>query len=185
MENNVVKNLGKWDINLMLGLMPQKVATAFTEVTEKLVGSVYEPIAYLGSQIAHGTNHAVLAIQRTITSADHKNIVLMKFNEVGMDCVLYAIETVIQEGAPFGGYVIDTKFNDDIPEDANEAFDDVRTGWVGYRIDKVGLLATKVSKGTDYVFLAKTEGMDLHSSETVSLVIINRVIRSLDVIEIL
>jgi hypothetical protein len=50
---------GSWEINPIVDAMPQKVATAFSELAETLVGASYEPIAYLGSQTVNGINHAV------------------------------------------------------------------------------------------------------------------------------
>ena len=56
--------LGSWEVNVVTGGMPQKVATAFGELAGSLVGAEYTPIAYLGSQQVNGVNHAVLAEQR-------------------------------------------------------------------------------------------------------------------------
>lgn len=53
--------IGNWDINVVVGKLPQKVATAFANLGETIIGATYTPIAYIGSQIVNGTNHAVLA----------------------------------------------------------------------------------------------------------------------------
>lgn len=57
--------------------MTQKVQSAFTAVTGELVGADYEPIAYLGSQRANGTNYGILAFQRLVVPNNGKRLVLM------------------------------------------------------------------------------------------------------------
>ena len=73
--------VGTWKIDVKLEGMPQKVATAFANLGTQLLGAEYTPIAYLGSQVVNGINHAVLAEQLVITGKDTKNIVLIIFNE--------------------------------------------------------------------------------------------------------
>lgn len=73
--------LGSWDVKVVVGSLPEKVATAVGELGEKLIGAEYTPIAYLGSQLVNGTNHAVLAEQVLTTGRDTKNIVVLTFNE--------------------------------------------------------------------------------------------------------
>lgn len=53
--------VGNWEVKVAVDAMPQKVATAFGKVFEGFVGAQYTPIAYLGSQIVNGENHAILA----------------------------------------------------------------------------------------------------------------------------
>ena len=70
---------GSWNVNVVTNGMPQKVATAIGALSEKLIGAEYEPIAYLGSQVVNGTNHAVLAKQILTTGRDTTNIVVIVF----------------------------------------------------------------------------------------------------------
>ena len=47
--------LGGWNIDEMKGVnLPQKVQSAFTEITSGLVGAEYEPVLYVGSQLVNG-----------------------------------------------------------------------------------------------------------------------------------
>ena len=74
--------LGGWDLDEVKGCnLPQKVATDFTAVTGALVGSDYEPIAYLGSQQVNGTNYRILALQKLVTPNAEKRIVKMIIHE--------------------------------------------------------------------------------------------------------
>ena len=74
--------LGGWNLDEVKGCnLPQKVATDFTAVTSELVGADYEPIAYLGSQVANGINYRILALQRIVAINAEKKIVKMIINE--------------------------------------------------------------------------------------------------------
>ena len=176
--------LGGWKINPVVGAMPQKVATGFGEAAEKLMGADYEPICYLGSQTAHGVNHAVLAKQTLVVPGAKPNIVLMKFNEKGMDCTLYAIEPVIENGA-LGGYTIDPKTGDDIDENALKTFNDVTAGMVGSAIHPVALLASKVVKGVNLVFLCTVTPIYPGAEASAKLVTVNGLTKTIDFEDIL
>lgn len=182
-----LKNMrfGSWKVNVVLDGMPQKVATAFGELSETLVGAVYDPIAYLGSQTANGTNHAVLAKQTIVAGVDHTNIVILKFNEKGMNCSLYGIEMVMQSGGAFGGFTIDPKVKDDIPKEAMEAFKTVTEGWVGADIEPIAYLGSKVVKGIDVVFLAQVTGVYPGAEPEVKLIVVNGLTRTIDFEDIL
>ena len=74
--------LGGWNLDEVKGTaLPQKVQTNFTAVTGELVGSEYEPIAYLGSQQVNGTNYRILALQRVVAPNAEKRFVKMIIHE--------------------------------------------------------------------------------------------------------
>lgn len=175
--------LGAWKVSIVTGAMPQKVATAIGSLAETLLGATYTPIAYLGSQLVNGTNHAILAEQTIVAGVDHKNIVLLKFNEKGMDCSLYAIEPVLQEGGPLGGVKINASV--DIPEAALEAFNKVTANWVGVTVNAAAFLGQRVSKGTDYYFLASVTPIYPNAEAKAMLICVNPMLNSIDFTEIL
>ena len=177
--------LGGWKINPVINAMPQKVATAFSEAANTLVGASYEPICYLGSQVANGTNHAVVAKQTLVIPGAKANIVIMKFNEKGMDCHLYAIEPIIEDGGQFGGYVVDPKVGDDIDENALKSFNDVTAGWCGVAIHPVALLASKVVKGINLTFLCSVTGIYPGAEAEAKLVTVNGLTKTIDFEDIL
>lgn len=145
---------GSWNVKVVTNGMPQKVATAFGELSEKLIGAEYEPIAYLGSQVVNGTNHAVLAKQVLTTGRDTTNIVILIFNEKpnAMDATLVSIDRVIEGGAPLGGIHIDPQT--EIPADAMDAWNEAFDAWVGAKLEPIALLGTQVVKGTNFIFAA-------------------------------
>lgn len=148
---------GSWKIEVNTNGMPQKVATAFSKLSETMLGVEYEMIAYLGSQVANGTNHAVLAEQILVTGRDVRNIVVVIFNEKPgeMECSLVAIERLVEEGLAMGGIHVDVKKKDeDIPAEAMEAWNAAFEELIGSYVDIVAYLGSQAVKGTNYIFAA-------------------------------
>lgn len=162
--------VGSWEVNVAVGKLPEKVATAFGSLNE-LVGASYIPIAYLGSQVVNGTNHAVLAEQTIVTGKDTKNIVLVIFNEKPEGVTLVNIERVIESGGELGGADVDVKTN--IPEEATAAFQAVTAEFVGAKVTPFALLATKVTKGTNYAFVAEVAPVVPDPVKSVAIVTVN------------
>lgn len=163
--------LGSWTVNVDISGMPEKVATAVSALDEQLIGAEYTPIAYLGSQVVNGTNHAVLAEQLLTTGKDTKNIVVLIFNEKGMDCTLVAIERVLESGPADGG--IHVAATTDIPEDAMDAFNTVFSGFVGSQVVPFAYLGSQVVKGINYIFAAEVTPVVENPEPKVAIVIVN------------
>lgn len=164
-------SVGAWNVDIHVGSMPEKVATAVAKISEEFVGAEYTPIAYLGSQVVNGTNHAVLAEQTIITGKDTKNVVLMIFNEKGMDVELVAIERVVESGAEMGGTVVDVKTT--IPAEAQKAFDHALGGFVGATVKPFVLLATQPVNGINYVFGAEVDPVTENPEKKFCIVTVN------------
>lgn len=176
-------SLGSWKVNVSVGSMPEKVATAVSKLSEQLMGAEYTPIAYLGSQVVNGINHAVLAEQLVITGKDIKNVVVLIFNEKGMDCTLVGIERVVESGGESGGIAVDVKT--DIPEEAKTAFDTVMEGFVGSTIEPFALLGTQVVKGINYIFAAEVTPVTANPEKKVAIVIVNSMTGDISITDLL
>ena len=164
--------VGTWDVNVTVGGMPEKLATAFAEFANSIVGSDYTPIAYLGSQIVNGINHAVLAEQLLTTGKDTKNVVLIIFNEKEDKFTVVNIERVVEGGEEFGGANVDVKT--DIPAEAFAAFNKVLGSFVGADVNPFALLATQITRGTDYIFAATVSPViDGKTVDNVAVVTVN------------
>lgn len=165
--------LGNWNVNVITGAMPQKVASAVGKLAETLIGAEYTPIAYLGSQPVNGTNHAVLAEQVVTTGRDTKNIVVLIFNEKpgAMEATLVNIERVVEGGMPLGGINIDV--HTDIPEEAMAEWNSAFEGFVGSSVTPKVLLGTQVVKGIDYNFLAEVKPVVANPVNRVAIVTVN------------
>ena len=165
--------LGSWNVNVIVDGMPEKVATAFGKLGEELVGAEYTPIAYLGSQVVNGTNHAVLAEQTVLTGKDTKNVVVVVFNEKPgeMDLTLVGIEHVVDEGGKLGGIDVDVKTK--IPVEAQEALAKVLEGYVGVDVNAFALLGTQVTTGVNYIFAAEVKSVTAEPVTNVDVVVAN------------
>ena len=166
-----MSTVGSWNVNIEMGALPQKIATAFDKLGEELIGAEYTAIAYLGSQVVNGTNHAVLAEQTVLAGKDTKNIVLVIFNEKADVVTLVNIERVVEGGGELGGN--DVNVQTDIPDEAKAAFDSSFAGFVGSTVKPVALLATKVTKGTSYVFVAEVAPVVPDPEKKVAIVAVN------------
>lgn len=161
---------GTWNVEINTSGMPQKVATAFGELNE-LIGAEYEFIAYLGSQVVNGTNHAVLAEQTIVTGKDVKNIVLIIFHETKEGVTVQNIERVIESGGGLGGIKIDV--TTDIQEEAIAAFSDCLNGFVGSKITPIAVLGTQMTKGQNYIFLVSVEPVVPEPETQVAILVAN------------
>lgn len=160
-------SVGNWTINVSVDGMPQKVATGIGQLNEKFVGAEYSPIAYLGSQIVNGTNHAVLAEQLVTTGKDTKNVVIIIFNEKpgDMDVTLVNIERVIESGDEFGGTKVAVEVGDKINKTAMRLFESSFNGFVGSVVTPFALLATQPVRGTDYIFACEVNPIVANKGE--------------------
>ena len=175
--------LGSWDVKVTTGGLPEKVATAFAALSEQLIGVEYTPIAYLGSQMVNGINHAVLAEQLVLSGKDVKNVVLLIFNEKGMDCTLVNIERVVEGGDGMGAKVVDVKT--EIPEEANDVFESAFTGFAGSTVEPFALLATQVVSGIDYIFAAEVTPVVLDAEAKVAVVTVNSLTKKISFADVL
>ena len=177
--------VGSWNVDVAVGKMPQKVASAFAKLSETLIGAEYTPIAYLGSQTVNGINHAVLAEQLIVTGKDTKNIVVIIFNEKpnDMEATLVNIERVVESGNALGG--INVNLQTEIPEDANKAFKTVFDGYVGMNIKPFAYLGSQVTKGVDYIFVAETAPVVQNPEKGVAIVVVNAMTKNVAFVDIL
>ena len=177
---------GTWNVDIKLSQMPQKIATAFDKLND-MFGTHYEYIAYLGTQVVNGVNHAVLAKQEILTGKDTDNIVLVIFNEKPEDMndpVIVNIERIIEGSDGFGGNkIIGVAWN--IPEEAWAVWDNAFRSFVGINISPEALLATKVTTGTNYMFLAEITSMDNEYDKKAVVVTINDLVNSVEIEDIL
>lgn len=168
------KKCGGWVFQVSLDAMPEKIATAFGELNEHLIGARYRPIAYLGSQVVNGTNYAVLAEQIISDLADTKNIVLIVFNVApgALKATLVYIKPVLDgfsQGC--GGVKINDEFK--VTDEAQKAFDDVTEQFVGSKVEIFAFLATQVTKGINYFYAAEVTPVYPNAEPSIDLVTIN------------
>lgn len=165
--------MGSWNVNVVTGGMPEKLATAFCEF--QIVGAQYNPIAYLGSQIVNGVNHAILAEQILTTGKDVKNIVLMIFNEKEDKFTLVNIERVVEGNEVPGGIFIDVKTKENVPAEAQDVFNAKFSEFVGSAIEPFAYLGSQVVNGVNYLFAAEVKPTVKDPVKKVSIITVNSV----------
>ena len=176
-------SLGSWEVNVSVGSMPEKVATAVAKLNDDMVGAEYTPIAYLGSQLVNGTNHAVLAEQLIVAGKDTKNVVLLIFNEHGMECTLVNIERVLESGTGMGAVSVDVKT--DIPVEAKLVFEKAVGRLMGVNTEAFALLGTQIVNGIDYIYAAESELVTVEPVKKVLLVTVNSLTNQVSFVDIL
>ena len=178
--------VGAWKINVSAN-MPEKVATAVSKLTEEMLGTEYMPICYLGSQIANGINHAVLAEQTVVTGKDTDNIVLLVFNEKPDDIVasLVAIERIVLGGTGMGGVKVDIEYPKMFDANTKGIWDEALAELVGANIKPIALVATQMVNGADYVFAAAICTIESDQAYDVAIVTINNRTKTAHIIGIL
>ncbi len=173
-------SVGSWEVKVSTSGMPQKIAEAFGRLGD-LVGAEYQFVAYLGSQLVNGTNHAVLAEQTVITGKDVKNVALIILRETKEGVTITNIERVIESGDELGGIKVDV--TTDIPEEAQAAYDKTMEGHVGVSIKPFAFLATQVTEGTEYTFAAEISKVVRDPEPaTVGLVTVNPMTKTVTVV---
>jgi len=155
-----MNNKIEWELEVAVGTLPEKIATAFYNVfSDKLGGAEYAPIAYLGHRVSMGTEHAILAEQAQSYANKAKNIVLIVLYENpgdtdGTHFNLCDIIPVVDGTSTVSGRIVDVKY--EIPEEAQKAFDKMIDGHAAENIKPFVLLATQVEvEGISYIFAAE------------------------------
>lgn len=162
--------VGSWTINVSTSGMPEKIATAFSALNE-MVGAEYDFIAYLGTQLVNGTNHAVLAKQSVIAGKDTVNIVTVIFHETKEGVTLMNIERVLESGEELGGVTIAPSL--DFPENAKEAYDICFDGYVGANVEPFAYLGSQVVHGENHFFAAEVTPVTREGEKRVAIVAVN------------
>jgi hypothetical protein len=176
-------DFGSWDIKVHVGGMPQKLASAFGEVMGALVGAQYTPIAYVGSQLVNGTNHAILCEQVLTTGKDTTNIVMVIINERDGVFALAGIDRLVEQGGALGGIKIDVQT--EIPAEILKEFDSAREGYVGAKITPKVYLGSQIVKGANRIFFAEFENVVPNAKMEAIIVIANATIKRLSFVDVL
>lgn len=75
--------------------LPEKVATAFCEVTESLVGATYTPVLYVGDQLVHGMNYMIICKQTIVVPEFPEHLVAMVINCSEKGSSIVSIERIV------------------------------------------------------------------------------------------
>ena len=177
---------GGWNIDVNTsGNAPQKVASAMGKLAETILGAQYDFVAYLGSQVAKGTNFAVLAEQVVVSGRDTKNAVVLIFNEKpgDMELSLVGIEHVADAGGALGGTDIDICV--DFTEEEKIVWNEAMSGFVGAEIKPFAIIGTQVTNGVNYIFMAESTPVVPNGEKKLVLVTINDKFKKVSIADVL
>lgn len=166
-----MSKVGGWQINVAVGKMPNALATAFGDIFENMIGATYTPIAYLGSQVVHGENHAILAEQKLQNKEGTKNDVLIIINQMGENYSLVSIESIVDGGGQLGGaYIVNET---EINADAQKVFDAAVKGLVGNSVAPFVYVGSKVESSINYIYVAEAALAVQDAGKKIVLVTVN------------
>ena len=107
----------------------------------------------------------------------------MIFNEKDEQFTLVNIERVLESGEGEGGVVVDVQT--DIPEEAEDAFEQALGGFVGEAVEPFAYLGDQVVRGIDYFFAAETTSSTAEPVKGVALLVVNSTENTVSFAEIL
>jgi AraC-like DNA-binding protein len=143
-----------------------------TELAELIAANTYKSPRLLTLRIRlHKAAEQLLT-----TGRDTKNVVIIVLNEKEEGFSLVSITPVVEGSEGFGGVKIDVKT--DIPADAKVSYDVCMAGFVGSDVEPFALLATQITKGTDYIFAAESKVVAPGTSKKVVLLTTNEMTKS-------
>ena len=141
-------------------VVPDEVKSLLEKATEGMLGADYTPVAYIGSQVVSGTNHAVLCkIAPAVpdASATYSIVILYEDLEGNVEITdvldSEAEAPAEQEEGVNGGWA-DAE-SPVMTEEAKAALDKATEELLGAEYSPVALLGTQVVAGTNYSILCE------------------------------
>ena len=183
--DNVQAVLGGWDIDVKTKDWPKDVDKTIDLLNNQL-GARYKPIAYLGEQLVHGHNYAILAEQTLITLPPSVSIVLIIFNVNEKDEIhIVSIEKILESYGPalLGGELINP--TTEIPEVIMNEFNSVMEHFVGSDVKPFAYLGDQIVSGIDRFLAAEVTAVVPDAKPKISLVVINAKEKSIQFKDIL
>lgn len=88
--------VGAWKLaDMEAAKLPEKAATAFSEVTHELVGAEYVPVLYCGEQLVNGTNYMIICKQTLVTNPPAEHLVTMVINCSEQGSKIVSIDEIV------------------------------------------------------------------------------------------
>ena len=170
-------NLGGWTLNTSYhAYLTDDEIALFKKATEGLVGVGYEPVAILADQVVAGTNHAYLAMAKTVTAEPkdfwaivtvyedlNGNASILAINE--MDPLNLKTVSEAPDSGIAGGWTIREAGGKPVmmpDENANAAVEAVMNAVPQLTLKPVALIASQLVSGNNYLVLERgnSEGSD-------------------------
>ena len=100
-----------------------------------------------------------MAEQTVLNGKDSENVAVIVFNEKqgSMDVSVVDIHRIIESGGILGGTEISIAI--DIPQEAINAYEKAREGFVGFSIRLKAFIGTQTTYNKSYIFIGEIESM--------------------------
>ena len=139
--------------------VPDHVKALLEKAAADMVGAEYEPVAYIGSQVVAGTNHALLCrITPVVPDAvSHYGIVTL-YEDLDGNVSITDIRDSEAEEEALPGELTGAWENPESPvltDEAKAALDKALEKLVGAEYEPIALLATQLVSGTNYSILCE------------------------------
>lgn len=142
--------------------LPEDLRNIFEEAAGQYNGLSQQAVAYLGSQVVAGVNHAFLTQD---IEKDHSFHVLIAYADLQGNVELRSVADVdpfaeaygdTTDAAETGGWTLAEDTFSSVPAEAKDSLHTALCKIVGISVGPVALLGTQVVAGTNYSILCKT-----------------------------
>ncbi|MBO6271049.1 MAG: hypothetical protein J6N19_18120 [Clostridium sp.] len=136
-----------------------EVKALLDKALDGMVGANYTPVAYLGSQVVAGTNHAILCrVSPVYPDAEETYAIVYLYED--LDGNVEITETVdsnrntdLSDGELDGGWFLPE--SPALTDEAKDALEKALDGMVGASYDPIALLSSQVVAGMNYCILCE------------------------------
>lgn len=140
-------------------VLSDELKTLFAQAFEGFTGTAYTPVAYLGSQVAAGTNHRFLCRSKAATP-DVKEFYAFVYLHAPLEGKA-EIKEIVETGALT--HLSDERIEDGwtqvespaLTEKAQKAFDEAFAGLTGVSYEPIALLSAMAFKAINYCILCE------------------------------
>ena len=136
-------------VNIPASKLPQDVASALAAANSGILGATFSPLWYVGKQTVNGVNHLFIAEDIRATAKKDKGIVGLVVNVPPGDGAAKG------EGARIARIVE----GEELPEEAQLAFDTVTKGLVGASYKPVMYIGKQAVRGVNHFVVCEGRGI--------------------------
>ena len=143
--------------------LPQDVASAVGIVNSGILGATYQPIFYVGKQLANGENHFLICEEIRSTKSRGKMIVGLIIN------IPPGEGSIRGEGAK----VVNIIEEADLSPEIQAAFDTAEKQLVGVSYKPIAYVGSQVVRGANHYFICEAKGIYPGAEPYAALVAVN------------
>lgn len=180
---------GGWNIGIASGSeLPESIKEAFDKAMAGLDGVAYEPVAYMGSQVVAGMNHAILCkatpvVPKAVTSL--KMVIIYADLNGGAEVTSVADFNVgdfntgelngdMPQAMRMGGWGVSPEEACELTEGAAEAFEAAVEGYEGCRIEPLAVVGSQIVAGMNYAYVCRFTTVSLNPASDLKVIIVYR-----------